>query len=167
MAHSGATHRAISPATVISGAPIIEWCTLVATDNPGTWGYFSAARAITKYATAASDLKKPVLVEFKPRGSAASARKDVDDNYATTDAVPIVIGGKLGPLTVVGKCADPGADTYSMHNFEAGSTAGSLTKAAWRSHGGLTGDGILNAPSMVWNQRTVLNTHTFFTALMY
>jgi len=167
MAHSGAAHSNVSPATVILGTPIVKWSKLAATDVPSQWVYHSAAGTATKVdiATEGHHYNKLQLIEFKPRME-AGVRKDCDDAYTTANPVPIIIGGRMGPLKVVGACVNPGADVYVGRVFELGATAGSVQLVAWRSHAGLTGNAIL-AHDVVYAAETVSNTHVRGTFLMY
>lgn len=90
----------------------------------------------------------------------AHARKDVDDAYATTDVVNMIIGGVNGPLKMVIKVEDMGATVYPGHNFMASNTAGSVEKSA----GAGTGDII---DTLIFLAVTAVDNDTYATAWVY
>lgn len=126
-------HSQISAGTVISGTPMIRWVLPVSTYKPADWVYLTAAITATHLDsdTAICNFGKPFQLEFKPRVTTAMARKDVDDVYAATDQVPMILGSRVPAfITTVAKVTNPGGTKYSGHAFMASDTAGDIALMA-------------------------------------
>lgn len=162
-------HSHLSSATVVQGTPIMRSVNPASTYLPGDWCYLSAANTAT-YAdkdTAASQLTKNGVLEFKPRMSSAWARKDCDDTFLATDAVPLILGGRMGPIIVIGKMTDPSGNVFPMTCHEPGGDDGAIKKAALRATGAASGFAVTSFPQLVWNADTFVSGDTYGKFLMY
>ena len=115
-------HSQLSPSTVQYGEAIIEYANPAAAYKPGSWVYFSADSTVTwlDKDVAGSLLVHPGLLSSRDRGAAAGARKTVDDAYAATDAVPVIVGKISGRMIVVSAVADQGATRQKLSNWQIG-----------------------------------------------
>lgn len=104
---------------------IIERGLLAAAMNPGSWVYKTAAGTWTALDsdTAACQIVKPALVGYRERILATGAQSTVDDDYTTSELVPIIKGFKMGKGRVIGKIADPGAAVLGPHKWVCSATA--------------------------------------------
>jgi hypothetical protein len=102
------THCLVSPATVVEGAPLIQWFNPAGAYVPGAHVYPNAAATVTHADkdTAASLLFHPFVIEHKPRVASTNARTSADSAYATSDQIPVIIGGKRGAIKLVGVFTD-------------------------------------------------------------
>lgn len=119
----------ITAAIVRRGHPIVRYGALAAaTYVPGQWVYPSAANTYTIAGSAVAEamFKIPLLLGFEPRVSSTKARKDIDDQIATSYG-PIIAGGWTGPLLVGGKVTDPGAGgVLAFERMMLSATAGDM-----------------------------------------
>lgn len=162
-------HSHVCAATVIEGIPIIRWVNPAAASHPGAFHYLTAAATATAYDTSTTvcNYIKPTPLEFKPRVDTTMARKDCDNDFGTSDIVPMILGGKKGPLQIVGYIEDPGATKYPMHSFMGSDTAECIEIAAKEATGATSGNAMLRPVFPIFNIDTIVSTDRFAKLLYY
>jgi hypothetical protein len=123
------THCALSPATVVEGAPLIRWLKATTGDEkPGMCGYQPTATTfdLSDSATAGSILHHIAFAEFKPHVSSTGARKSAEDAYDASEVLPVIMGARRGLIKIVAATVDNGASKINTVRMVVSATAGNL-----------------------------------------